>query len=220
METQHTALPEAAPLPLPPSQEPQGLGVKKSGDGGRYKERFLLLKKKTKEGDVSLSLQSSVMIAIIQVKCYSLPCVNFLIVTKSLRPHGLYSTTGTWSLLSPGSAMPASRHTTHTRTKTTACSVLTALPAAVMGHAQMGVLLLRESGDSPRIRQTEGKSTAQDFWNSIQDSSVLPCPSPYPSAGIQERGPTLSSLTSQVSTSIYLCRGSSESSSPWWPRPA
>lgn len=127
---------------------------------------------------------------------------------------------GTWSLLSPGSAMPASRHTTHTRTKTTACSVLTALPAAVMGHAQMGVLLLRESGDSPRIRQTEGKSTAQDFWNSIQDSSVLPCPSPYPSAGIQERGPTLSSLTSQVSTSIYLCRGSSESSSPWWPRPA
>ena len=82
METQHTALPEAAPLPLPPSQEPQGLGVKKSGDGGRYKERL----------DVSLSLQSSVMMAIIQVKCYSLPCVNFLIVTKSLRPHGLYST--------------------------------------------------------------------------------------------------------------------------------
>ena len=82
METQHTALPEAAPLPLPPSQEPQGLGVKKSGDGGRYKERL----------DVSLSLQSSVMMAIIQVKCYSLPCVNFLIVTKSLQPHGLYST--------------------------------------------------------------------------------------------------------------------------------
>ena len=50
METQHTALPEAAPLPLPPSQEPQGLGVKKSGDGGRYKERFLLLKKKNKRG--------------------------------------------------------------------------------------------------------------------------------------------------------------------------
>ena len=91
METQHTALPEAAPLPLPPSQQLQGLGMKKAGGGGRYKERFLLLKK-TEKGYVGLSLQSSVMMAIIQVKCYSLPCVNFLIVTKSLRPHGLYST--------------------------------------------------------------------------------------------------------------------------------
>ena len=43
-----------------------------------------------------------------------------------------------------------------------------------MGHAQKGIFLLRESGDSPRIRQTEGKSTAQDFWNSIQDSFLCP----------------------------------------------
>lgn len=122
---------------------------------------------------------------------------------------------GTWNLPSSWFCH-AHQQTHHTHKDQDDCLLSShSLEAAVMGHAQMGVLLLRESGDSPRIRQTEGKSTAQDFWNSIQDSFLCPpLPLSLPILRVQERGLTLSALTSQVSTSICLCRSSSESSSP------
>ena len=125
-------------------------------------------------------------------------------VQKVPRIHGC--------LLSPGSAMPASRHTTHTRTNKTACSILTTLAAAVIDHAQMGTLPLRQLSDLPRIVQAEGKSTVPDlleFSPRLFPLSSL-APLPIHPLGCRRRGPTLSALTSQVSTSVCLSRGSSE----------
>ena len=78
------------------------------------------------------------------------------------------------------------------------------------GYSFSGSQVTRPGSDRQKVRALPRTSGIP----SRTLSSVLPCPSAYPSAGIQERGPTLSAVTSQMSTSIFLQRGSSESSSP------
>lgn len=82
---------QAAPLPMPPLPAAPGLRNEEGwGVAGRYKD--FAIKKKTEKGYVSLSLQSSVLADYNPGEVLQPPsCVNFLIVTKSLRPHELYS---------------------------------------------------------------------------------------------------------------------------------